>query len=251
MVSRQRRVRSSFGTNSQTSHNAAGQARGESLRCAVDDAVDPLSLAGRLDFDGRLYGSTRHGAGPCEAQINGMSELARHARTTDIDEDSTSETEAEFLREQRESARAFDPELTRLVRFINAADSAEIGLTLHVKGCLVSGLLISAAQYYRLLVKEFTDLDKLSEQSNREVAASFAQSYRPPLDIAEKDVEDSRARKKLPELPCHIHFRQAQTILSGREPFTQSLWRGRLAEVDGWSIGNFGPIPPLNRGLSL
>ena len=64
-------------------------------------------------------------------------------------------------------------------------DGTEIGLTLHVDGYVISGMLISAAQFYRLLIKDFTDSNRLSEQSNPEVAVSFAEFYRPSLEQRE------------------------------------------------------------------
>jgi hypothetical protein len=180
-----------------------------------------------------------------------MTQGGRHSRTPGVDDDSAApQTEGRSLNEG-ETRWPLDPDLVRLVHFINTADSAEIGLTLHVKGCVVSGVLISGAQYYRLLVKELSDLDRLSEQSNRELAANLVKFYRPSLEMAEKNVEETRAQKKLPALPRHIHFRRAQTIVSGQAALTQSLWRGRLAEVDGWSFGNFGATPPSGQRLTL
>jgi hypothetical protein len=155
--------------------------------------------------------------------------------------------ELEEVREARETTFPFDPELMRLVGFINIVDGAEIGLTLHVGGCVVSGMLISMAQFYRLLVKDFTDLNRLTEHSDRDAAASFAEFYRSPLEGAEKALDEYRKSQTLtvPPSPRHIHLRYAQTLVPGGQPLTQSLWRGRLTEVDGWSIGNFGPVPPL------
>lgn len=151
------------------------------------------------------------------------------------------------IREARKTTVPFDPELVRLVNFMNIVDTAEIGLTLHVGGCVVSGMLISMAQFYRLLVKDFTDMNRLTEHSDRDVAASFAKFYSFPLENAEKALDEYRESQKLPPLPRHIHLRYAQTLIPGGQPVTQALWRGRLAGVDGWSIGNFGPIPPLSQ----
>ncbi len=170
-----------------------------------------------------------------------MTEGGRHARTSGADDDATGHG----------GASPFDPELVRLVQFINAVDGAEAGLTLHVKGCVVSGVLISVAQYFRMLVEEFTEPDRPGAQSNPEVAASLAKFYRPALEKVERGLEESRAGEALPELPRHIHFRHAQTLVGGQAPMTMSLWRGRLAEVDGWSFGSLGTAPPPNRAFDL
>jgi hypothetical protein len=160
-----------------------------------------------------------------------------------------SEAEAIFLREERETTRPFDPELMRLVHFLNVVDAAEIGVTLYMGGSVVSGMLISTAQFYRLLIKTITDESTMSHHSDRAAAQSFADFFRPQLANVEKEVNESRASKTPPPTPRHIHLRHAQTFVSGAEPLTQAVWRGRLASVDGWSIGNFGSIPPLEEPL--
>lgn len=172
-----------------------------------------------------------------------MTERGRHARTTRIDED-PSAAQAETA--GREATLPFDPELVRLVQFINAVDTAEVGLTLHVKGCIVSGMLISAAQFYRLLVSEFSDPNR----SNGVGATTLADFYRPALQKVENAIA-SQSDEELPDPPRHVHFRYAQTVVNGQGSFIRSLWRGRLTEVDGWSFGNFGPIPRLDHEIGL
>ncbi|MEE6178302.1 hypothetical protein [Mycobacterium sp. 050134] len=169
-----------------------------------------------------------------------MTERGRHARTID---EGLAAAQADTA--GREAALPFDPELVRLVQFINAVDTAEVGLTLHVKGCVVSGMLISAARYYRLLVDEFS-----GPNHNGEGAAAFADFYRPALEKVEEAIA-SQTLEKRPDLPRHIHFRRAQTVINGQGSFTRSLWRGRLTEVDGWSFGNFGPISRLDHAMDL
>ncbi|MGB5796295.1 MAG: hypothetical protein WBH51_10950 [Mycolicibacter algericus] len=156
------------------------------------------------------------------------------------------QSEAEFLREERETTRPFDPELMQLVHFINIVDGAEVGLTLYVGGCVVSGMLISIAQFYRLLIKDITDPARASEYSTQDSALAFAEFYRPQLEAAEKIAVESRNTNTPPPTPRHIHLRDAQTFIGGAHPLTHPVWRGRLSSVDGWSIGNFGPTPPLD-----
>lgn len=161
---------------------------------------------------------------------------------------SSAKTDAEIVREERDLTLPFDPELARLVSLINLVDSVEIGLTLHVDGSIVSGMLVSNAQFYRLLIKQF-DADDLSEHSNPDIGQSFARFFRPSLENAEKFVEEHQASDHPAPLPRHIHLRYAQTLFPNQEPFTQKVWRGRLTEVDGWSIGNIGEIPaPIQGG---
>jgi hypothetical protein len=156
-----------------------------------------------------------------------------------------SPAEAEFLRQERETTRPFDPELLRLVMFINALDGTEIGITLHVHGTIVSGLLISNARFYRLLVKSFADRSTESGDSFE----SFAKFYQFTLNDVEKELDSVRDKERQLEPPRHIHLRHAQTyVTSGAAPFTAPLWRGRLSAIDGWSIGNYDTIEPLDEG---
>lgn len=152
---------------------------------------------------------------------------------------------ARFVRGEWESTLPYDPELMRLVNLINALETAEIGVTLHVKGCVVSGMLISMVQFYRLLIKDLVDPARLGEQSDLKSAEAFAEFFRPSLQAAEKTLEEYRQSEDfvLPT-PRHLHIRFAQTMNSAQQ-FTQTLWRARIGEVDGWSTGNFGTIPPL------
>lgn len=154
---------------------------------------------------------------------------------------------ADFLREERETVRPLDPELMRLVDLMNALDTAEIGVTLHVSGAVVSGMLISMTQYYRLLIDQMTDASKLTAQSDFEAAGSFANAFfRPTLEAAEKDLQEHKESQTPVVASRHLHFRYAQTYLNNLgQPLLQGLWRCRLTAVDAWSVGNFGSIPPL------
>lgn len=155
-------------------------------------------------------------------------------------------TDAEIVREEWQATLPFDPELMRLVRFINAIDNVEVGVTLHVGGSVVSGMLISVAEFYRLLIKQFEDAGGVKEKATRDAAAVFTRLYRPPFDAAKREVEAARVSHTPPPSPHHLHLRYAQAYTSPEHSLTMRLWRGRLVEVDGWSIGNFGKIPPLN-----
>ena len=158
----------------------------------------------------------------------------------------SSQSEAEIVRAVRDTIFPFDPMLEGLVALINVLDKTEIGVTLYVHGCVISGMLISVQQHFKLLIKLLSDATMLSGTSNPEGAALFAEFFQPNLESAAKDLEEYKTSQKLPPRPRHIHLRHAQSFVTGlSEPLTFNLWRGRISEVDGWSIGNFGPIPPL------
>lgn len=154
---------------------------------------------------------------------------------------------AETVREEWEAALPFDPELAHLVRFINALESVELGVTLHVGGSVVSGMLISITQFYRLLTKQLADAGRTQARpEDRDTAAAFVDLFQPPFNAAQKELEEARKSQVPPPSPRHVHLRYAQTYTSPEQTLTMTLWRGRLTEVDGWSVGNFGTIPRLS-----
>lgn len=162
-------------------------------------------------------------------------------------EDSTPPRNAdEFFREIHNTTIPFDPELERLVHFFNILDTAEIGVTLHVNGAIVSGMLVSMAQHFRLLTKAFSDPSNAGPYTDPGAGKPFVEFFRPPLEAAEKSVAAIRESDTLPPMPRHIHLRQAHTLVPGQPPLVESLWRGRLTQVDGWSISLLAPIPPLD-----
>ena len=147
----------------------------------------------------------------------------------------------EAIRAVKAGVLPFDQQLESLVMYINLLDSAEIGVTLHVKGAVVSGLLISARSYFNLTVRA---LDEAAESNPG--AKSFANFFRTTLDQFLEVREAYETTEKLPPRPHHLHLRQPQTFVTASQPLIHQLWRGRLTEIDGWSIGNLGePIPPL------
>ncbi len=153
--------------------------------------------------------------------------------------------EADAVREIRSKIFPFDPTLESLVALINLIDGPSIGVTLHIKGSIVSGMLISSRLFFKMLVTDIGESAERAEGNDADLARSFADFFRPSLESTTEALAEYDSSKKLPPRPHHIHLRHAQTLMAGTEPFTQSVWRGRLTAIDGWSIGNFGSIPPL------
>ncbi|EHB44987.1 hypothetical protein MycrhDRAFT_6664 [Mycolicibacterium rhodesiae JS60] len=153
---------------------------------------------------------------------------------------------AEAAAKARSELPPFDPSLESLVMYINLLDTTEIGVTLHVKGIVVSGLLISGRSYFNLMVRDLEmDADRSADPASSSGARAFADFFRMSLERQERARDEYRSTEKLPPRPHHICLRQA-TSFTPTEPIRQSLWRGRLVEVDAWSLGYFGErIPPL------
>lgn len=125
--------------------------------------------------------------------------------------------------------------LEALVGAINALGGAEVGITLHSSGLIVSGMLISGRSYFEKLIENL-------ESSPDTGAHAFAQLFSPFQDMyANNEVTD--AQKGAALLPTgYIHLRDARTFSPTGQSLPGTLWRARLTEITGWSLGNYtGP----------
>ncbi len=155
--------------------------------------------------------------------------------------DAPSETDAvDDYRDENFDIPQQDPALEVLVEVINALRETEIGITLHASGLIVSGMLISGRRYFELLIESL-------ESSSSEGVATFGQLFTPFRD---RYIEDALAGESTEE-EAHttlrpvgfIHMRDAQTFSPTGHALPGTLWRARLTEITGWSIGSYGRIP--------
>jgi hypothetical protein len=134
-----------------------------------------------------------------------------------------------------------DDALEVLVAAVNRVQSIEIGVTLHVSGIVVSGLLISGQSFFDLLGRSLAETSPAENAPIREALAGwpahFAERYRANelrLDGSEDHGEYRPARTI-----TYIHMRDASVVGPGLPPLPGTLWRGRLSHVSGWSLGRF------------
>jgi hypothetical protein len=152
------------------------------------------------------------------------------------------------LQPTREANAEPDFVLATLVSVINSLPSMEFGVTLYVGGLIVSGLAVSGHSYFNLLhdkvVGDGTD-------ANRTAFASIfkrAGEVYPQTHGDETDDDDEAGDKKPRPTTTYIHLRAATVhVVGSADTIEQDLWRGRLSQIDGWSMGNFGPKPPLQQ----
>ncbi len=122
-----------------------------------------------------------------------------------------------------------DPLLAILVEAANKFD-ADIGLTLYVSGTVVSGILVSGKRFFELMADWLTaeGAQGLADSLARPIAELFRRPDAEPAD----DEHDGLSQ------PDYIHLRAAQVFTSGNDrPLPETLWRGRLSHVSGWSLG--------------
>jgi hypothetical protein len=115
---------------------------------------------------------------------------------------------------------------------------AEVGITIHAGGLIVSGILVSAETYFVDFAERFGDAfsrhDVETGKMIRQAMMRFAEAAK-PLPASERD-DAKRAR--------HIHMKQAYIFQHGTSmiPLGEGTWwRGRLTSIDGFILGSFTP----------
>lgn len=115
--------------------------------------------------------------------------------------------------------------------FVGVAGQAnlEVGITLSVRGHLVSGLLISPQAYFALLAEQFA-------QPFEDAGSSDAASIRALI----RGFDESPGREEDPAAQ-YLHVRDAKVYTGSEQPVSSGgmLWRGKVAAVDGFSLGHF------------
>lgn len=119
-----------------------------------------------------------------------------------------------------------DTALSMLVSTIDRLSDAGVGITVTVGGTQISGRLTARRKWleeYRAVLGE--DL-----------------AFIPAIYDALWDVDDERSEtEETPKFSAFLHLAQATTILpgGGRLGGENFYWRGRLTEIQGWSVGEF------------
>ena len=103
----------------------------------------------------------------------------------------------------------------------------KFGITLAIEGQVITGELVSVAEYFKLYADSF-----VGPGSDSEIRSAIASLGAGPP--AERDGE--------PVPPNYVHLRNARYVTAGgqRMPTTEGmLWRGKINAVSGWSLGSF------------
>lgn len=134
----------------------------------------------------------------------------------------------------------------------------EVGLTLSVNGMLVSGQMISGRNFFLELATEFRgDREEGSMihtlagliERNKDVYEPFDLTLAEdkPADAQPSDTEvkaDDNVDDdgdSAPPPPSYIHLRNAKIFTPGQSAIPGNrgmLWRGRISEISGFSIGS-------------
>jgi len=129
-----------------------------------------------------------------------------------------------------------DPILRILARLANDVPSAEIHVTLAVGGALVSGVLVSRLAWLRLSAETMEAVAPRAGTIPAELSKTLeAQAARPSEEHGGTDAGGVTYE--------YLHLKDARYVAAtGTMPSLGApplLWRGRIAQVSGWSWGSF------------
>ncbi|MEV8604993.1 hypothetical protein AB0465_34540 [Streptomyces griseoviridis] len=119
-----------------------------------------------------------------------------------------------------------DLQLQMLVRLIAQDDTAALPLTLLLPGGLLHGELISHEAWKADWARGL-----------REVGGSGAHLLERFPEQVDQEVAARQGRQAPQRLPQWVHLRNATSVTAAGDPVVMPLWRGRLADVSGWSLG--------------
>ncbi|MDB6061290.1 MAG: hypothetical protein JWM78_1393 [Verrucomicrobiaceae bacterium] len=121
--------------------------------------------------------------------------------------------------------------LSMLVSFANEL-SLELGVTINTGGAIISGTLIGGKTY-------LVELSEVFAKANGEQAVNDALSQG---ILRNQNIYETDETPALP--PAYIHLRNARFWAPDGESLAATqgfLWRARLSEVSGFSIGGLEP----------
>lgn len=144
--------------------------------------------------------------------------------------------------------------LAVLVQAFNSSTDPEsaASITLTVGGLVVSGELVPAWVWLRELRGLLSDGNGSAAGGLADVFAMFAddalgdvliQDATSGLEGALVDVDDDGdGLPPTPSLPTTLHLARAQILgAHHHQELPGGLWRGRLSQVSGWTLGRFEP----------
>jgi hypothetical protein len=129
-----------------------------------------------------------------------------------------------------------DPLLVSLVNHANAHPEDRTPITLQIKGLLVTGRLIAGDVYFELFARKFTKgASEEVAEANYKIFNSYGDKYR-----AQRE-DDTIKRGET----TYIHLIDCEILTPSNMTQLSALWRGKIAEVDGFLLGRLAPKAPV------
>lgn len=126
-----------------------------------------------------------------------------------------------------------DWSLQDLVGYVNSNSGISIGVTLTVGGTLISGHLISGNSYFEQVA------DLLAGSPANDVTQEMV-NYHSKLSTEKYDPSKFASDEDRDSI-VFIHLKDAKHIFGTNVlPSNGALWRGKLSDVSGYTIGSLG-----------
>jgi hypothetical protein len=132
--------------------------------------------------------------------------------------------------------------LSFLVIWINKY-GGEMSMTISLSGTVLSGQLISGKEYFKLLsigVGTGIATGETGKERRDSFAAAFANATKwyPQMDGTNaKAVEEAYPDERA----TYLHLKDVYVVTGNIPPNDNSIWRVRLSEIGGWSLGSIAP----------
>ncbi|MFC8537057.1 hypothetical protein ACFUJY_24510 [Streptomyces sp. NPDC057249] len=119
-----------------------------------------------------------------------------------------------------------DLQLQMLIRLLDREPRSGLPLTLVVPAGALHGEVIGHEAWKAEWARSLRQVE--GEGAN--LLAEFPETV-------DQGVKEAQADEDVPFLPRWIHLRDATLICGGAAPLRLPLWRGRLSDVSGWTLG--------------
>lgn len=122
--------------------------------------------------------------------------------------------------------RQIDWLLQWFVKFVNDT-STEISITLFVGGSQISGLLVSHESYFKQIAEDFSVPFKQFDGVDPEQVKNLIHAFIPS--------EKAKSEREY----HYLHLKDAKVFTGNGNPISSAgtLWRGKVAAVDGFNLG--------------
>lgn len=131
---------------------------------------------------------------------------------------------------------ATDDAVVQMLLTLADEDGFEVGITLNIKGAVVSGILIGPATYYDGVLKAAEEIE------DRTMANILTKKFSDLRDAYKKSKEDTKDKKDSDTTATFIHLKDAKYVgaTDNQNQFMHkgptTWWRGRIESIDAISF---------------
>ena len=137
------------------------------------------------------------------------------------------------MAKKEEENVATDDAVLQMLLTLADEDGFEFGVTLNIKGAVVSGTLIGPTAYYDGV---YHSAEEIKDHTMSNILTKKFSDLR---DAFKKSKEESKEKKEEDTTATFIHLRNAKYIGADGQPLhhnSTTWWRGRIESIDAFSF---------------